>query len=96
MSAACKFSGVSLKELGWEACFKGTTKDLDKLLSKVQDPAARKEYSGLIGYKLFSHTWADGDMHKGYMLMSAACKFSGISFKELGWGAQVRGTTEDL
>ena len=89
-SATCKKVGVSFKDIKWEACFPGTTEELEDLSKKIRDP----RYKGLGGYVAFSDEHADGDMQKGYLLMSALCKFQKVNFaSELGWEAAFHGTT---
>ena len=89
-SATCKKVGVSFKDIKWEACFPGTTEELEDLSKKIRDP----RYKGLGGYVAFSDEHADGDMQKGYLLMSALCKFQKVNFaSELGWEAAFLGTT---
>ena len=91
MSALCKYQKVNFaSELGWEAAFQGTTGQFATLCKEVSNDS----YKGLDGYVDFSKEHADGDMQKGYKLMSALCKFQKVNFaSELGWEAQFQGTT---
>ena len=91
MSALCKFQKVNFaSELGWEAAFLGTTGQFETLRKELSNDS----YKGLDGYVAFSKEHANGDMHKGYLLMSALCKFQKVNFaSELGWEAQFLGTT---
>ena len=90
MSALCKFQKVNFaSELGWEAQFLGTTGQFETLRKEVSNDS----YKGLDGYVAFSKEHANGDMQKGYMLMSALCKFEGVDFEHvLKWPPQFAGT----
>jgi hypothetical protein len=94
MSALCKYQSVNFdSEIGWEAQFPGTTKKLEELSKKIRDP----RYKGLGGYVAFSNDWAEDDMQKGYILMSALCKYQSVNFdSEIGWEAQFLGPTKKL
>ena len=94
MSALCKYQSVNFdSEIGWEAKFPGTTKKLEELSKNFRDP----RYKGLGGYVAFSNDWAEDDMQKGYILMSALCKYQSVNFdSEIGWEAKFPGTTKKL
>jgi hypothetical protein len=90
MSALCKFEKVNFaSELGWEAQFQGTTGQFETLRKEVSNDS----YKGLDGYVAFSKEHADGDMLKGYKLMSALCKYEVVNFEHvLKWPPQFAGT----
>jgi hypothetical protein len=98
LSAVCKFTkDVNFEDFGWEAQFPGTTEQFDKLVTELKDVAARERYLGLEGYKKFSESWAGKDMLKGYILLSAVCKFTkDVNFEDFGWEAAFPGTTEQF
>jgi|GEM_PF-4216327 len=98
MSALCKYEKVNFdSEIEWEAAFLGTIKELEKLRNMIRDPSNQRLYKGLDGYIKFSTKYAKGDMHKGYILMSALCKYENVDFdSKIEWEAQFSGTIIEL
>ena len=88
-SATCKEVGVGFKSLGWEAAFLGTTGQFETLRKEVSNDS----FKGLDGYVAFSTEYAKGDMLKGFLLMSALCKYEGVDFEHvLKWPPAFAGT----
>ena len=92
MSALCKFEGVDFdSKIEWEAQFLGTTGQFETLRKEVSNDS----FKGLDGYVAFSKEHANGDMKKGYKLMSALCKFEGVDFElVLKWPPAFVGTAK--
>gem|GEM_PF-5785571 len=82
VSAVCKFNKLPFESLGWSQ-FHGTVSDFENLGFAISNQF--KELHGIEGYKKFCQEHTEGDMQRGFVLVSAICKLSGLSFKDLNW-----------